>query len=999
MCHKGKTMKTMFATLLQSRLRICGVLAACAAAPLLLNATAAAQSPAVRIAAEIGGAQSALIPGSQHPLANPQFDAGRMPASAQLSGVTLVFNRSAAQEADLNALLAAQQDPSSPLYHHWLTSDQFAARFGMAQADLDKASSWLEQQGFSVETVNRSRNAIRFSGNVGQIESAFQTQMHYYNVAGQRHFAPSTALSVPAALAGVVVDVRNLNDFRPRANHTVPRPGFTSGVSGSVFLAPSDIATAYDIKPLYSAGIDGTGQTIAIMGQSYVHVSDVEAFQAAAGLTKKDPTLVLVPGTGSDGTISQGDEGESDLDLEWSSAVAPGANVVLVYAGNAANSGGIYSSIQYAIDEMIGNIISLSYSSCEVSEAPQSFVTSFELTLKQAAAQGQSVMAASGDQGSTACNGTTGLTAAQQTALQVNYPASSAYVTGVGGTEMQAADIAGGANFSTYWNSNYNGTSNVSNDLTNSLKTYAPEVVWNDDLPSSQCTATVASAGQCLSATGGGTSALVTRPAWQAGVPGIPAGTSRLVPDIAFYSSPGLPGYLYCSSDPTSWQTGQAASCNSGFRESASGDLTVAGGTSFATPIFAGMVALINQKMNYAQGQGLVNPTLYTLAANAGTYATAFHDVKSGNNNCTSGSAACGSTTTGFSAGTGYDEVTGLGSLDVNAIATVWSSSNPIAVTSLTGTSTTVISSNANPNAGASVNFTITVASTSGSSTPTGTVTLQIDGGPSCGGGAGTNCGGSTVAAQSLTNGALTYPTSFTATGTHQVLAQYSGDSTHAPSVGVAEILIGTTSSGKGTIALAATAVSVSQGSSGSSTITVTPAGGYTGTVDLSFDTSNDSALANLCYSFTTTLSNGDGTVVVSGTTAATTQLSLDTNASDCAALVKGTGNHAYKWLNASHHASRGGMPKPGTRSLPAGIAFAGLLVAGFLARGSRRLRSLACIIGLAAIGMALTACGSSSTSTTVSNPPKGSYTVTVTGTDSSTSTITNTTTFNFTIN
>lgn len=994
-------MKTMFATLLQSRLRLCGVLAACAAAPLLLNGTAAAQSPAIRIASEISGSQSALIPGSQHPLANAQYDAGRMPASSQLSGMTMVFNRSAAQEADLNALLAAQQDPSSPLYHHWLTSDQFAARFGMAQSDLDKVANWLEQQGFTIDTVNRSRNAIRFSGNIGQIESAFQTQMHYYNVAGQKHFAPSTALSVPSVLAGVVVDIRNLNDFRPHPNHTVPRPGFTSGVSGSVFLSPPDLVTAYDIGPLHSGGIDGTGQTIAIMGQSYVHVSDVEAFQAASGLAKKDPTLVLVPGTGSDQTISTGDEGESDLDLEWSSAVAPGANVLLVYTGSSTNSGGIYASIQYAIDEMIGNIISLSYSSCEVSEAPQSFVSGFELTLQQAATQGQTVMAASGDQGSTACNGTSGLTTAQQTALQVNYPASSAYVTGVGGTEMQPADIAGGASFSTYWNSNYTGTSNVSNDLTNSLKSYVPEVVWNDDLPSSQCTATVASQGQCLSATGGGTSALVARPSWQTGVTGIPAGTFRLVPDVAFYSSPGLPGYLYCSSDQTSWQTGQTASCGSGFRGSTSDtSLTVAGGTSFATPIFAGIVALLNQKLNFTEGQGMVNPALYQLATSANYSSGAIHDITSGNNNCASGSAACGSTTGGFSANTGYDEVTGIGSLDVAKIAALWPTNSNTATSGLTTTSTAVTSSNANPNAGASVTFTISVTSTSGSSTPTGNVTLQIDGGPTCGGGAGTGCAGSTVAAQALTNGTLTYQTSFTATGTHQVLAQYAGDSSHAPSVGVGEVFIGTTSSGKGTIGLAATAVSVTQGSSGNSTITVTPAGGYTGTVDLTFDTSNDTALQNLCYSFTTTLTNGDGTVVVSGTAAATTQLSLDTNASDCAALVKGTGNRAYKWLAPSKHASRGDMPKPGTPKLPAGIAFAGLLLAGFLARGSRKLRGLACVIALATIGLALTACGSSNTNTsTASNPPKGSYTITVTGTDSATSTITATTTFNFTIN
>lgn len=987
-------MKTMFATLLQSRLRICGVLAACAAAPALLNVTAAAQSPAVRIASEISGAQSALIQGSQHPLANPEFDAGRMPASSQLSGVTLVFNRSAAQEADLNALLAAQQDPSSPLYHHWLTSDQFAARFGMAQADLDKVSSWLEQQGFTVDTVNRSRNNIRFSGNIGQIESAFRTQMHYYNVEGQKHFAPSTALSVPAALAGVVVDVRNLNDFRPRPNHTVPRAGFTSGVSGSVFFAPADIVTAYDIKPLYSAGIDGTGQTIAIMGQSYVHVSDVEAFQAAAGLTKKDPTLVLVPGTGSDGTISQGDEGESDLDLEWSSAIAPGANVVLVYAGSSTNSGGVYSSIQYAIDEMIGNIISFSYSSCEVSEAPASFVTGFELTLKQAATQGQSIMAASGDQGSTACNGTTGLTAAQQTALQVNYPASSAYVTGVGGTEMQPADIGGGSSFSTYWNSNYTGTSNVANDLTNSLIKYVPEVVWNDDLTSSQCTLTPASG--CLSATGGGTSALVARPTWQAGVTGIPSGSMRLVPDIAFYSSPGLPGYLYCTSDPTSFQTGQAASCNSGFRESSTTDLTVAGGTSFATPIFAGMVALLNQKLNFTEGQGLVNPALYALATSANYSSGAIHDITSGNNNCTSGSAACGTTTGGFSANTGYDEVTGIGSLDLNLIAAVWPTNSNTATNALTTTTTAVTSSNANPAAGANVTFTITVASTSGSSTPTGSVTLQIDGGPTCGGGAGTNCGGTTVTAQALTNGTLSYQTSFSAAGTHQVLAQYAGDSSHAPSVGVGQILIGTVGSGKGTITMAATSITVSQGSSGSSTITVTPAGGYTGTVNLTLSTTS-SALANACYSFANPTSTG-GSVTVPGTAAVTTQVSINTSATACGAVLKAPGNPTWKPVRTLH-ASRSDAPKPGSQRLPAGIAFAGLVLAGFLARGSRKLRSLACLIALGAVGLALTACGSSSTNSTTSNPPKGNYTIDLTGTDSGTSTITTSTSFTLTIN
>jgi subtilase family serine protease len=984
-------MKTMIATFLQKRLRMCGMLAAFAATAGLLSA----QTLVARIASEVNGSELTVIAGSQHPRANPTFDAGRVPASTRLNGITIHFNHSAAQEADLDALLAAQQDPHSPQYHQWLTSDQFAARYGMAQADLDKVSSWLQQQGFTTDSVNRSRNAIRFSGNVGQVESAFQTQMHYYTAAGETHFAPSTALSIPAVFAPVVADIGNLNDFRPRAQHIVPRAGFTSGVSGGVFFAPGDIATAYDIKPLYSGGINGAGQTIAIMGQSFVNLSDIAAFQSAAGLTNKPPSLVLVPGTGNDGTISQGDEGESDLDLEWSSATAPGANVVLVYTGSSTNSGGIYTSIQYAVDEMIGNIVSLSYSSCEVSEATASFVTSFELVFKQAAAQGQTVMAASGDAGSTACSGDTALTPAQQEAIAVNYPASSAYVTGVGGTEIQAIDGvdpstgAKGANLSTYWNSNYSGTSNVANDLVNSLIKYVPEVVWNDDFSGN------ANSPANLSSTGGGTSALVARPTWQTGVPGIPAGTQRLVPDIAFYSSPGLPGYLYCTSDTTSWNTGQTGSCGSGFRASTTDtSLTVAGGTSFATPIFAGMVALLNQKLNYATGQGLINPRLYQLAATSANYTSgAIHDVTSGNNNCSAGSTVCGTTTGGFSANVGYDEVTGIGSLDLNLIAAVWPA-NTGASAALIATSTTVSASNSAPSAGASVTFTITVASTSG--TPTGLVTLQIDGGTAFGA-----PGGTTIAAQSLaSNGTLTYATSFAATGPHQVLAQYAGDATHAPSVGAATISIAATNSGKGTIALAATNISVSQGSSGNSTITVTPSGGYLGTVDLTFTTSNDNALTNLCYNFTTITTTGIGTVVVPGTAAVTTQLTLDTLPADCGASVKGKGNHAFKALHASGK-TRSDNRRPGTNSLPAGIALGGLLLAGFLARGSRRLRNLACVIALGAVGMALTACGgggSSSTSATP-DPPKGTYTVTVTGTDSVTTSITGTATFTFTIN
>ena len=462
----------------------------------------------------------------------------------------------------------------------------------------------------------------------------------------------------------------------------------------------------------------------------------------------------------------------------------------------------------------------------------------------------------------------------------------------------------------------------------------------------------------------------------------------RLVPDVALYSSPGFPGYLYCTSDQTNWNTTQpplqTGSCGSGFRASSSDNtLTVAGGTSFAAPIFAGMIAILNQKAGYVSGQGLVNPTLYKLAANSSTYKSAFHDVTSGNNNCTAGTTYC-SATTGFSAGTGYDEVTGLGSVDLNNLASAWPVNSGTSA-GLLGTTTTVVPANAAPDVNVADAFTITVAEDSGSGTPTGTVTLQIDG--------GTAFGGSTVANQTLTsNGTLTYSATFTTAGAHQVLAQYLGDATHAASTGVGAVTIAGTSSGKGAIAMAATpsTLTVAQGSSGSETLTITPSGGYTGTVLLNFTTSNDTALANLCYNFTTTLNSGQGSVAVTGSAAVTTQLTLDANASDCSGTTGGAqpGSHSMRALRNAN-VTRNTMPKPAPSRLPAGAAFAGLLLAGFIGRYARKFRSAAWILVLASSVLALSACGgSSSSSTSVPNPPKGNYTITVTGQDSVTSTI-----------
>jgi subtilase family serine protease len=917
-----------------------------------------AESPVPRIQSEVNNSEVSTLRGM--PFVRAELDAGRMPANLRLNGVSILFNRSAAQQADLESLIAAQQNPRSPQYHRWLTPEQFAARFGMAQSDIDKVQTWLQQQGFSVDSVARGKGFVRFSGSVNQVEQAFRTEMHYYKGNGAQHFGPSIALSVPTAIAPTIQAVGNLSDFRPRPMHTSAhtRPDFTSSVSGSVFFAPGDIATVYDMNPLYSGGVNGAGQSIAVAGQSAVTTSDIENFQNAAGLAVKDPTMVLVPGTGSSQVFSGGDEGESDLDLEWSSAIAPGADIFFVYTGSNTNFNA-FDSIQCAVDERIASIISVSYGSCET--ALNGF--SLETVFTQAAAQGQTIVAASGDGGSTSCSGDTinGLTTTQQFALAVTYPASSPYVTGIGGTEITAANSV--STNSTYWQAK------SSSDILSSAKIYIPEIAWNDS-----------SSQNGLSASGGGPSALFSKPSWQKGVAGIPNDGKRDVPDVALYASPGLPGYLYCTSDTSSWNTSsvpvQQASCNNGFRDSSSSDLTVAGGTSFATPIFAGIVALINQKQGYTGGQGLLNPTIYTLASNSGTYASAFHDVTGGNNDCDAGSTFCGSTTTGFTAGTGYDQVTGLGSVDVDKLAGAW----PASTTTLIGTKTAISATTTTPLVNTNDVFTITVTSESGSTTPTGTLTLDIDG--------GTTGGGTTVASAALTSGTYTYTTQFVTAGTHQIVAKYSGDTTHAASTGVITVTVGGTTSGTGSFTVSATNVTVSQGTSGNSTITLAPKNGYTGTVYLTFTTSNDSALANLCYAFTTSLSNGDGSVTLTGTSPVTTQMEFDTNASDCVTggSIKGSGFNKSGVQPQMHRlgpakTSQNTAPNPA----PAAVALAGLLLAGFLGRHSRKLRALACVLALASVGFVLSACGGV-TGSTVSNPPKGTYTITVTGTDSVTS-------------
>jgi len=975
-----------------------GLLAACFLTLPLARSEQPAQ-PAARIRSEINSSQTAVLNGSLHPMAKAEFDAGRMAADTRFSGITILFSRTPQQEADLKALIAAQQDPASPLLHQWLNPDQFAARFGMADADLNKVETWLQEQGFTIDSMARSKNAIHFSGSARQVEQAFSTEMHNFTINGTHHFAPSTDLSVPAALASSVLAVRNLDDFRPRAHSRSTaragvHPNFTSSQSGNVFFDPDDIATIYDIKPLYNEGLTGAGQSITLIGQSAIANSDIEAFQSAAGITVKDPTPYLVPNSGTSTVYADGDEAESDLDLEWSGAMAPGATINFVYVGNSTNYGA-FDSIVYAIDQKIGTIVSSSYGECETSMSTTTLGAggkaqpAMEAAFEQAATQGQTVLSAAGDDGSTDCYGITGLTTTQQQALAVDYPGSSQYVTAMGGTEISSANVEYDESNTPWW-----AAANGSDVLSSALQ-YIPEVVWNDE--SSTCTGT-----GCLSAGGGGASALFTKPSWQTGVSGIPSDGKRDVPDLALFASPDNPGYLVCSSDASFFQTGQTDSCVNGFRDSNDTDLTLAGGTSFNGPIFSGILALINQKQGYTTGQGLINPTLYKLASDSTTYASAFHDITSGNNDCNVTSTAECSGAIGFSAGTGYDQATGLGSVDVANLASAWPASTATPPT-LIATTTTITASSTAPNVGVNDTFTVTVAAASG--TPSGTVSLSID-------------GESPIEETLTANGTFVYTGSFSTASSHTILAAYAGNSTYGTSTASVSVVAAAVSSGTGTIALTPTptTLSVAAASSNTEVIKIVPSGGYTGTLNLSFTTSNNTALANLCWVWGDENSSSNGIVSVIGTAAATTSLILDDDAADCSSsgAARSGGKQPLRVLqpvqNAGPTAKNTSGPAGNDRKgspLPMSVAFAGLLLAGFMGRKSRKLRGLAAILVLAAAGLAVTACGSSVNNTTGgtggggstgTNPAAGTYTITVTAQDAATSSISGTTTFTLTI-
>jgi subtilase family serine protease len=566
----------------------------------------------------------------------------------------------------------------------------------LTSGDVAKVTAWLESEGFLVNHVARSRTQVSFTGSVARIESVFGTEMHSYLINGERHFANASEVRVPAALQDVILGVRNLDDFHPKPRNTGIRkipasPHFTSNLTGNHFLAPEDFANIYDVTSLYNAGFDGTGEKIAVIGGSDIVMSNIATFRSLAGLSTNDPSKVLVPNSGAATVPSTNEQIEAYLDLEWSGAVAKNASIIYVYVGNNPNFS-VWDALQYAIDNNLAPVITTSFGFCEQGLG-QTTVDTVQGWAQQANAQGQTIIAAAGDSGAADCDGSRVTSAVQGFAVDV--PAAIPEVTGVGGAEFSGDSAS--TSTTTYWNG--------SNDsVYGSASSYIPEGVWNDTSQS------IADGGG-LAAGGGGASTFFSKPSWQTGM-GVPNDGHRDVPDVSLNASPFHDSYLVCDGTDGTGNQG----CTNGFRDSQN-LLAVVGGTSAGAPTFAGIVALLNQATG-SRGLGNINSTLYSLAGSA---PSAFHDISSGNNKvpCTSGSTNCPSGgTIGFSAGTGYDQASGLGTPDVFNLATSWPgfSTSPDYSVSASPTSVTIASS------GQSATSTITVRATGGFN---GTVTFS----------------------------------------------------------------------------------------------------------------------------------------------------------------------------------------------------------------------------------------------------------------------------------
>ena len=556
------------------------------------------------------------------PEATPENDRGLVADGFPLKQITLLLRRPAAKQIALERLMEQQAGRSSPNYHRWLTAREFGKRFGAAVADVRVLREWLMAKGFRVDPIAAGRRTITFSGTAAQVGAAFRTEIHRLNVRGIKHFANLTIPKMPAALAPAVVGVVSLNDFMPRTDRIKPDYTFTKFGKSWHVVVPEDLATLYNLNPLFAGGLSGQGQTIAVIENSNVgNPADWTTFRATFGLSRfHKGRLSLVHPQGAqacDDPGINGAESDATLNAQWASAAAPSASIVVASCKDGVQFGGFLAMENLINGDDVPEVMSLSYSHGEawIGEVGNQYIASL---YRQAAAEGVSVFVSSGDEGPAENDGrgdkpTHGISVSGFT--------STPYNVSVGGTDFADTYLGKTAD---YWNSG-------NTEFYGSAKSYIPEFPWDDSCANRPLTKSKGYAhsygadgycnqgGPLTSVAGsGGPSGCATgtasirgvvsgsckgyrKPKWQRLI-GVPKDSVRDVPDVALFAANGLWGHYYvycdtaesgCSGEPSNWSS--------------------AGGTSFGAPIWAGFQALINQ--NAGGRQGNPNPELYRLAA------------------------------------------------------------------------------------------------------------------------------------------------------------------------------------------------------------------------------------------------------------------------------------------------------------------------------------------------------------------------------------------------
>ncbi len=542
-------------------------------------------------------------------------DVGPSPATQQIQVDVALRPR---QPAQLQALAQAVQDPASPRYHHFLPAGAFAARFAPSASTVAAVRHWLADRGLRPTAAVTDGLVLHVRASAATLSRAFGVAFRQVRLpSGRLARVPTVEPLIPSGLQQTVAAVVGLDTVSvPHARVATPtaaapapvahatssgRPAPCSAASAAGGYTANDIAAAYGVTPLWDAGAQGQGTTIAIYELEPFSNSDVASFQACF---HSSASVTVIPVDGGAGTGPG--TGEAALDVEAAIGLAPHASVD-VYESSQTGSGAddTYATI---VSNDTAQIISTSWGLCEPLMAPSDIA--LENTLfTQAAAQGQTVVAATGDSGSTDCYGDP--YSSQVDRLEVDDPASQPMVLGVGGTFLSAPSLG------------------------------AAQSVWND----------AAGAG------GGGISTVWTMPSWQS-APGVhnsftptttcpqssypSAGTSscREVPDVAMDADPA-----------------------SGYDVAYDGAWKVFGGTSLGSPLWAAMLAdALSASPTPATGLGAVNARLYQVASwpHPQDY---FSDVTSGNNDWT------GLHPGHYPATPGYDLATGLGTPNMADLA------------------------------------------------------------------------------------------------------------------------------------------------------------------------------------------------------------------------------------------------------------------------------------------------------------------------------------------